>query len=447
MGCDDAVFRLQQGVIGLDRLRGDHVQRGGRHFSGIQGVRQVLLHHHLSAAVIDNDNAVLHLVNVFLVDDAGVEGEQGHLQTQDGDDRVRVGGIKGKAKPDMLKLCLGYHAGYKVVTYLSFAWPDAYEKAQYAAEILKKKMQRKGMQYEDIRVDFVGQNILHHKDEILEIANSKDPVLVKITGGAKDMEVRIVNSEIGPMVVTHLLVDTGDAMGANAVNTMAEAVAPTIEKLTYGTVKLRILSNLADHRIARATATFSKEAIGGEDVVDGVVAAYAFAAADPYRAATSNKGIMNGIDPVVVATGNDWCGMEAGVHSYCARGDHYTSLTRWEKDGNGDLTGSIELPTPVGLVGGATKIHPAAQACVKILGVQTAAELAQVIVAVGLAQNFAAMRALATDGIQKGHMKLHARNLATVAGAAPEQLDAVVAKMVADKKVSVEYDKEILANM
>ena len=294
---------------------------------------------------------------------------------------------------------------------------------------------------------FARQNILHHKEEILAIANEKDPVLVKLTGGAKDLEVRIVDSQIGPMVVTHLLVDTGDAMGANAVNTMAEAVAPTIEKLTGGTVKLRILSNLADHRLARATATFTKEAIGGEDVVDGVVAAYAFAAADPYRAATSNKGIMNGIDPVVVATGNDWRGMEAGVHAYCSRGDHYTSLTRWEKDADGNLTGSIELPTPVGLVGGATKIHPAAQACVKILGVKTAAELAQVIAAVGLAQNFAAMRALATDGIQKGHMKLHARNLATVAGATPEQLDAVVAKMVADKKVSVDYAKEILAGM
>ena len=294
---------------------------------------------------------------------------------------------------------------------------------------------------------FARQNILHHKDEILAIANEKDPILVNLTGGAKDLEVRIVESEIGPMVVTHLLVDTGDAMGANAVNTMAEAVAPTIEKLTGGTVKLRILSNLADHRLARATATFTKEAIGGEEVVDGIVAAYAFAAADPYRASTNNKGIMNGIDPVVVATGNDWRGMEAGVHSYCSRGDHYTSLTRWEKDTNGDLTGSIELPTPVGLVGGATKIHPGAQACVKILGVTSAAELAQVIAAVGLAQNFAAMRALATDGIQKGHMKLHARNLATVAGATAEQLDAVVAKMIADKKISVDYAKEILEAM
>ena len=294
---------------------------------------------------------------------------------------------------------------------------------------------------------YARQTILHHKEEILAIANDRDPVLYNLTGGAQDLEVRIVDSQIGPMVITHLLVDTGDAMGANAVNTMAEAVAPTIERLTGGTVKLRILSNLADHRLARATAKFTKEAIGGEEVVDGVVAAYAFAAADPYRAATSNKGIMNGIDPVVIATGNDWRGMEAGVHSFCSRGDHYTSLTRWEKDANGDLTGSIELPTPVGLVGGATKIHPAAQTCVKLLGVESASELAQVIAAVGLAQNFAALRALATDGIQKGHMKLHARNLATVAGATPEQLDEVVAKMVAEKKISVEYAKEVLATL
>lgn len=294
---------------------------------------------------------------------------------------------------------------------------------------------------------FARQTILAHKGELLDLANAKDPVLVKITGGARDIEVRVVDSGIGPMVVTHLLVDTGDAMGANAVNTMAEAVAPAIEKLTGGTVKLRILSNLADHRLARATATFTKEAIGGEDVADGVVAAYAFAAADPYRAATSNKGIMNGVDPVVIATGNDWRAIEAGVHAYCARSGRYTSLTRWEKDADGNLTGCIEMPAPVGLVGGATKIHPAAKACVKLLGVQHASELAQIIAAVGLAQNFAALRALATDGIQKGHMKLHARNLATVAGASAEQLDAVVAQMVENKKISVEYAKEVLAGM
>lgn len=294
---------------------------------------------------------------------------------------------------------------------------------------------------------FAKQVILHHKEEILSIANEKDPVLVGITGGAKDVEVRIVESLIGPMVVVHLLVDTGDAMGANAVNTMAEAVAPFIEKITGGTVKLRILSNLAAYRLARATATFTKEAIGGEDVVDGVIAAYAFAEADPFRAATSNKGIMNGIDPLIVATGNDWRGIEAACHAYCSYKGKYTSMTRWEKNANGDLTGSIELPALCGLVGGGTKILPAAKVGVKILGVQTAAELAQVIAAVGLAQNFAAMRALATDGIQKGHMKLHARNIATVAGATGEMLDKVVAAMVAEKNISVERAKELLSTL
>lgn len=294
---------------------------------------------------------------------------------------------------------------------------------------------------------FAKQVILHHKEEILSIANEKDPVLVGITGGAKDVEVRIVESLIGPMVVVHLLVDTGDAMGANAVNTMAEAVAPFIEKITGGTVKLRILSNLAAYRLARATATFTKEAIGGEDVVDGVIAAYAFAEADPFRAATSNKGIMNGIDPLIVATGNDWRGIEAACHAYCSYKGKYTSMTRWEKNANGDLTGSIEIPALCGLVGGGTKILPAAKVGVKILGVQTAAELAQVIAAVGLAQNFAAMRALATDGIQKGHMKLHARNIATVAGATGEMLDKVVAAMVAEKNISVERAKELLSTL
>ncbi|MCI1821839.1 MAG: hydroxymethylglutaryl-CoA reductase, degradative [Megasphaera sp.] len=294
---------------------------------------------------------------------------------------------------------------------------------------------------------FACQMILHHKKDILDIANEKDPILVKITGGAKDVEVRIVDSIIGPMVVTHLLVDTGDAMGANAVNTMAEAVAPFIEKITGGIVKLRILSNLAAYRLARATAKFTKEAIGGEDVVDGIIAAYAFAEADPFRAATSNKGIMNGIDPLIVATGNDWRGIESACHAYCSYKGKYTSMTRWEKDLDGNLTGSIEIPALCGLVGGGTKILPAAQIGVKILGVKTAAELAQIIAAVGLAQNFAAMRALATDGIQKGHMKLHARNIATVAGADGKILDEVVAKMVAEKNISVDYAKEIISKL
>ncbi len=286
--------------------------------------------------------------------------------------------------------------------------------------------------------------ILEHKEKSAEICNAKDPMLVKLGGGVKDVEVRVLDSIVGPMVIVHLLVDTGDAMGANAVNTMAEAVAPYLEELTGGRAELRILSNLADHRIARARAVFKKEAIGGEEVVDKMIAAYAFAAADPYRAATNNKGIMNGVIPVVIATGNDTRAIESGAHAYAARSGKYAPFATWEKNADGDLVGSIELPMAVGLVGGATKIHPAAQVAVKMLGVKTAGELAQIIAAVGLAQNMAAMRALATEGIQRGHMSLHARNLATVAGAKGEVLEKIVQQMVAEKNVRLEYAQELM---
>lgn len=285
--------------------------------------------------------------------------------------------------------------------------------------------------------------ILEKKDEIMRICNEKDPVLVSLGGGVKDVEVRTVETKAGTMVIVHLLVDTGDAMGANAVNTMAEAVAPFIEEVTGGTVELRILSNLADHRLVRARATWRKEDIGGEEVVEKMLSAYAFAEADPYRAATNNKGIMNGIVPVVIATGNDTRAIESGAHAYAARSGRYTSMTTWEKDENGDLVGSIEIPMAVGLVGGATKIHPAAKAAVKILGVKTASELGQIIACAGLANNMAAMKALATEGIQRGHMSLHARNLANTVGAKGEILEKIVAKMVADKKVRIEYAQEL----
>lgn len=288
--------------------------------------------------------------------------------------------------------------------------------------------------------------VLENKDEIIRICNEKDPVLVKFGGGAKDVEVRVIDSIAGPMVIVHLLVDTLDAMGANAVNTMAEAVSPYIEELTGGVAELRILSNLADHRIVRSRAVWKKEAVGGEEVVDKIINAYAFAAADPYRAATHNKGIMNGIIPVVIATGNDTRAIESGAHSYAARNGRYTSLTTWEKNKDGDLVGCIEMPMAVGLVGGATKIHPAAQTAVKILGVKTAAELGQIIASAGLANNLAAMKALATEGIQRGHMSLHARNLANTVGAKGEILEKIVAKMVADKNVRLEYAQELFAD-
>ena len=285
--------------------------------------------------------------------------------------------------------------------------------------------------------------ILEKKGEIIRICNEKDPVLVKMGGGVKDVEVRTIETLEGTMVILHLLIDTGDALGANAVNTMAEAVAPYIEEITGGSVELRILSNLADHRLVRARAVWKKEDIGGQEVVDKILNAYAFAEADPYRATTHNKGIMNGIVPVVIATGNDTRAIESGAHSYAARKGRYTSLTTWEKDENGDLVGSIEMPMAVGLVGGATKIHPAAKTAVKILGIDTAAELGQIIAAAGLANNMAAMKALATEGIQRGHMSLHARNLANTVGAKGEILETIVKQMVREKKVRLEYAQEL----
>ncbi len=292
--------------------------------------------------------------------------------------------------------------------------------------------------------NFAKMRIYENKDKIIGICNDQDPVLVKFGGGMRDLEVRIIDSALGRMVIVHLLVDTLDAMGANAVNTMAEAVAPFIEEITGGKVYLRILSNLAVHRLARSRVTIKKETLGGEDVVDRIVAAYAFAAADPFRAATHNKGVMNGIIPVVLATGNDTRAIESGAHAYASRSGRYSSLTTWERNANGDLVGTIELPMAVGLVGGATKIHPAAKVAVKLLGVKSAAELGEIMASVGLAQNLSAIKALATEGIQKGHMSLHARNVASVAGAKGEVLEAIVSRMVKEKNVRLEYAQELM---
>jgi hydroxymethylglutaryl-CoA reductase len=288
------------------------------------------------------------------------------------------------------------------------------------------------------------EEVLSKKKEIIELANEQDPLLVKFGGGAKDIGVRVIDTIKGPMVIVHLLVDCRDAMGANAVNTMVEAVSPLIEELTGGRAFLRIISNLAVLRLARAKAVFQKDAIGGEEVVDGVLNAYALAAADPYRCATHNKGIMNGITAVVLATGNDTRAVEAGAHAYAAFKGEYRPLTHYEKNEDGDLVGSIEIPAAVGLIGGATAVHPVAKANVKILGVKTASELGEVMASVGLAQNFAALRALATEGIQRGHMSLHARNIAQTAGAKGDEIDRVVERLVAEGKVRMDRAKEIL---
>ncbi|MEJ1117315.1 hydroxymethylglutaryl-CoA reductase, degradative [Phyllobacterium sp. CCNWLW109] len=295
--------------------------------------------------------------------------------------------------------------------------------------------------------------ILAARDEIISAANSQDAVLVKFGGGCRDIEVHVFPSTSrGPMVVLHLLVDVRDAMGANTVNTMAEAVSPIIERITGGEVRLRILSNLADLRLARARIEITEEALAtkefsGRRMMEGIVDAYEFAAIDPYRAATHNKGIMNGVDPVVVATGNDWRAIEAGAHAYAARSGRYTSLSTWEISNKGTLVGTIEMPMALGLVGGATKTHPAAQAALQILNVETAVELAEVTVAVGLAQNMAALRALATEGIQRGHMALHARNIAIGAGASGEEIDEVARRLANDHDVRSARAEEILAEM
>ena len=294
--------------------------------------------------------------------------------------------------------------------------------------------------------------IYEHKAELLATADAIDPILKKFGGGARDLEVRMIEeSAIGPFIVIHLIYDVRDAMGANAVNTACEKLAPRIEEITGGKVHLKILSNLADRRIARVRCTvpvseltMGFESFKGETVRDGIIAAYAFAAADPYRAATHNKGIMNGVDSVVIATGNDWRAIEAGAHAYAARSGKYTSLSTWGKDKDGNLVGTLEMPMAVGIVGGATKVHPAAQAAVKLMGVKTASELAEIIVSVGLAQNMAALRALATEGIQRGHMSLHARQVAIAAGASGELIEKVAAQMVAEKVVRVDRAEEIL---
>ncbi len=295
--------------------------------------------------------------------------------------------------------------------------------------------------------------VLEAKQELLETADAVDPILKKLGGGARDLEVRVLSHPaIGEFLVVHLIYDVRDAMGANAVNTACEKLAPRVEALTGGHVHLRILSNLADRRIARARCTIPLEVLAfddfsAEEVRDGIIAAWAFADADPYRAATHNKGIMNGIDPVVIATGNDWRAVEAGAHAYAARSGRYTSLTTWGKDAEGNLVGTIEMPMAVGIVGGATRVHPAAQAALKLMGISTARELAEIIVSVGLAQNLGALRALATEGIQRGHMALHARQVAVSAGAQGDEIEAVARRMVAEGTVRIDRAQEILAEM
>ena len=295
--------------------------------------------------------------------------------------------------------------------------------------------------------------LLRERERIVKLANSRDQVLIGLGGGCQDIEAHVfADTPRGPMLVLHLIVDVRDAMGANTVNTMAEAVAPLVEEITGGTVRLRILSNLADLRLSRARVRLTPRTLdtkdrSGAEIIEGVLDAYAFAATDPYRAATHNKGIMNGIDPVIVATGNDWRAVEAGAHAYACRDGRYTSLTHWEKDASGALVGTLEMPMPVGLVGGATKTHPLARLALKIMAVRSAQELGEIAVAVGLAQNLGALRALATEGIQRGHMALHARNIALTVGAVGAEVDQLAKRMAEEKDVRADRALALLEEL
>jgi len=390
-----------------------------------------------------------------------------------------TGGISTEAADHMIENVIGLHSlplgiglnfqinGREVLVPMTLEEPSVVAGASFMAKLARAGG---GFQTSSSEPLMIGQmqvinianlheaklKIYEKKAELLTAADTIDPVLKKFGGGARDLEVRVIEaSPIGGFLVIHLIYDVRDAMGANAVNTACERLAPQVEQITGGKVHLRILSNLADRRLARARCTIpvSELAIvgrddspsySGETVRDGIIAAYAFAAADPYRAATHNKGIMNGVDAVVIATGNDWRAIEAGAHAYAARSGQYTSLSTWGKDAAGNLVGTLEMPMAVGIIGGATKVHPAAKAAIKLMGVKTASELAEIIVAVGLAQNMAALRALATEGIQRGHMSLHARQVAIAAGASGEMIEKVAAQMVAEKVVRIDRAEEIL---
>jgi len=333
--------------------------------------------------------------------------------------------------------------------------PSVVAAASNAAKIARKNG---GFQSEEVKSIMISQIqitqikdvaaakeiLASNKEKILKIANEQDPLLNKLGGGAIDIEIREIETKKGKMVILHLLVNVLDAMGANVVNTMAEAVSPYIEEISKGKIYLRIVSNLATHRIARCKAVFDKDLLGGEEVVEGILNAYEFALADPYRATTHNKGIMNGIIALTLATGNDTRAIEAGAHAYASLSGKYKPLTKFKSDSDGNLVGEIEVPLALGIVGGMTKIHPMARLALRILGVKSAEELSQIAAALGLAQNVAALRALAAEGIQKGHMVLHSRNIAKSAGVPDELIEKIANKLVQDGKIRVDYAKEIL---
>lgn len=394
-------------------------------------------------------------------EEAGILGKSGALGIETADRMIE--NVVGTSE---LPFALGLHFlinGKEYVIPMCIEEPSVVAAASFAAKLARPSGGFKTSSDDPVMIgqiqimgfkDFekAKKAILENKEKIISDANKRDSVLVSFGGGARDFEIRKIESELGDMLVVHLMVDVRDAMGANAVNTMCEGISPLLEKLTGGYVRLRIISNLADRRLARAKAVWKKEALEnstrgamkGEDVVNAILEAYHLALNDPYRCATHNKGIMNGIDAVVIATGNDFRAVEAGAHAYASATGKYKPLTKYYKNGEGDLVGEIELPVAVGTVGGATRTKPEAKVALKILGVKSAKEFSEVIASVGLAQNFAALRALATEGIQRGHMRLHAKNIAVIAGAKGDEIDKVSKKIIEDDNISVDNAKKIL---
>ncbi len=400
-----------------------------------------------------------------LVEQAGLTPEQA--------DALRGGGLSAASADHMIENAVGLHAlplgiaqnflinGRDVLVPMAIEEPSVVAGASFMAKLARAGG---GFVAHTSAPEMIGQmqildvddvhtarlRLLEQRERLLAEAAEVDPLLQRLGGGPREIEVRVIEeSPVGAFLVLHLIYDVRDAMGANAVNTAVERLSASVESISGGRVLLRILSNLADRRLARARCTIPAEMLAFGDfsageVIQGIVEAWAFAAADPYRAATHNKGIMNGVDAVVIASGNDWRAVEAGAHAYAARSGTYTSLSTWNIDRDGSLTGTLEMPLAVGIVGGATRVHPTAQAALKLMGVTTAHELAEIIVSVGLAQNLAALRALATEGIQRGHMGLHARQVAVAAGAQGEEIEQLAAQMVKEKKVRIDRAGEIL---
>jgi hydroxymethylglutaryl-CoA reductase len=399
--------------------------------------------------------------------------DQGFISSQDLEAWSKEGGLSLDTADHMIENVVGVHEiplgialnfqvnGKDILVPMAIEEPSIVAGASYMAKLAREGGGFQAQASDPVMIGQIqildlddpvkaSEMILDKKKELLAGLKDHDPILRDLGGGPIDLETRqVVHSAIGPYLIVHLLVDVRDAMGANAVNTVCEVLAPELEEITGGRVHLRILSNLADHRLAKAECTVPLESLAfgeysGESVRDGIIEAWAFADSDPYRAATHNKGIMNGIDAVLVATANDWRAVEAGAHAFAARHGFYRSLTIWTQDPAGNLRGSLEMPLAAGIVGGATRVHPGAKSALKLMGVSSAQQLAEILVSVGLAQNLAALRALATDGIQQGHMRLHAKQIAISAGAKGKLISKLANQLILDKEIRLDHAEDIL---